>query len=24
MMIVQDDGPELITTFPVNEITVAG
>jgi Xaa-Pro aminopeptidase len=24
MMIVQDDGPELITTFPVNEITMAG
>jgi Xaa-Pro aminopeptidase len=24
MIIVQKDGPELITTFPVNEITVAG
>ncbi|PZS16072.1 MAG: hypothetical protein DLM57_11290 [Pseudonocardiales bacterium] len=24
MIIVQEDGPELITTFPVSEITVAG
>jgi Xaa-Pro aminopeptidase len=24
MLIVHDDGPEIITTFPVNEITVAG
>jgi Xaa-Pro aminopeptidase len=24
MLIVQDHGPEIITTFPVNEITVAG